>query len=330
MIPNICEQLENHKRPKGTKIAHSIPLEEREGYSSIFEKMDLTKKDQSQIEAELAEAMVEDTKVEEPSSTKEDKPLPDKEAKAAPSNKEPKPSKKAKKEAPKKTKAVMKSHEEMFEGPDTEDEGFDPKRRRDAFRFQYGYNGDGIEAKPDIRARKVFLIDKGHRICPKLHYKMYMYQLDETLRLHDEITYANDRMANLISRIYRYHGYEPPPISEKAAIKNKRYIQVVNAFHEIKKKLKKLKKPPEENEFNHLIAALEIVGTIIMVPDILNQTFARYGDEENEDYLWTDTFVTKWTNNLINKISWPMDQAGVWFHSMQRTKKLYFHEGENE
>lgn len=192
-----------------------------------------------------------------------------------------------------------------------------------------------IEDLP-VRSRKEYDPAPGqHRsivhFCPKAQYRTYMMQIDELIRIEDELNAKKVQLDATVGRIYRSHGHEHPRIADlsKVVRRQKQYNQVISAYFEIRRRLRDRmshKKP----DFDNLVASLEIVGAIIINPHILSFTMYDYSDEEQESpWLTTNVFASEWTRRIIHKISWPIDEVGLFFHTTEEFKTRLHYNGDD-
>jgi len=196
-----------------------------------------------------------------------------------------------------------------------------PRDSRSLRRSPYG------ESSADIRSRKNYELRTSGNFCPRTGYKMYIYQIDELLRLEDEFTFIRDKIHNMVSRIYRHYGLEPPLSSSSQVSRQQKYIQVVKSYLEIKRLLQ-APGSKDNPSFEDWLASLEICGAIILNPSLMGWVNFNYSDEEMKyPYLETHMFTTRWTADRIEKISWGPDMETI-FHKVKRDRLMFRYEGE--
>lgn len=171
-----------------------------------------------------------------------------------------------------------------------------------------------------------------YSFCPKANYGAFIQQIDNLIHLRDERNICEEKIESAISRIRRGYGSEQQTVSEygypASPSKKGLYNQVVNAYFEIRRRLKKDRLIEEKPEFDQLIAALEIVGAIIMKPDILGCTQNGWFEHDELQALYTRMFASEWTKKHIEKITWPSDGIGLFFHTVEEYKTRFHYIGD--
>jgi hypothetical protein len=170
----------------------------------------------------------------------------------------------------------------------------------------------------ELRGRRPVVNGTEHTFCPKADYVNFMQQLDEVIKLDDRLSEIKDQTAELVTRIYKYYGWDSPKVDSSFTLKNKRYQEVIRAFFDIKRMLSR-SGVRQSAEFEYLIAALEVVGCIILNPEALSYTETYQDGNGRIAFLATNKFTTEWTQNRIEKIQWN-SEGEITFHRIQRSR----------
>lgn len=208
----------------------------------------------------------------------------------------------------------------------------EPKRNAPTLRSRSTPHWHPHQEHFSFRRRKNYdAITARDYFCPRPNYRHFLTQLDEVLLIEKQLNQERTKLDIAIGQIYRGQGMEPPAAEEDLFIRHKYYHQVLSAYYEIRKRIRKDPLIHESENFNHLIASLEIVGAIIMNPFILASIGFHYGDEElkGSPWIYTSLFATDWTHKIIGKISFPTNQAGICFHSSKEVVTQLCHDGDN-
>lgn len=178
------------------------------------------------------------------------------------------------------------------------------------------YRGPHLKRDDHTHRDRVELSKEKVNICPKANPGLYIELIEELLRLDEGLARHQDRIKDHLDFMAKTAGN--PRRCDSLSDKTKRfYITVVDTFHQIKKKLTFATK--DKMEYDRLIAALEVVGTILMMPSILT-TSNFQNDRIYEPTIMTEGITTAWTGNQISSVSWPPDDSGLTFHYVKRDK----------
>lgn len=164
--------------------------------------------------------------------------------------------------------------------------------------------GQGKPPEYDVRARRPYDVARTHSFCPKADFKKFIYQIDELVRLDEELNYTRDKIHNNIGCIYRHYGLDPPSFEAHQARSHRQYVQVVRTYHEVKRQLLE-PGVRQKATFDNLVSALEILGCVILNPYLL--TYVEYSNDEKSAFLRTFPFTTDWTQEHFDKIIWSPD-----------------------
>lgn len=209
------------------------------------------------------------------------------------------------------------------------------RKRKVDFKKDFGY-GVFLDEKypmaaPSVRNRRDRERGLGpqFRLNPSAKFESVIRYVDKILFWDRQLKHKQDLIDQAINDLYRINHQRGPPLEKGSIIKEELFYQVVRAYLHIKEDIEQLERPRENPNFNQMMAALEIVASIIMFPDVLG-----YCQEDRSGsgftYLWTAHFVTPWASDIIDRISWACDGNGVVFYPAQRSQVIYYKPEEYE
>lgn len=197
------------------------------------------------------------------------------------------------------------------------DEDFENTKRLRREYFKPRYNSYGFRGRPPYE------IDFMNSFCPKNDYKTFIAQVDELIRLEDKLFLMRNDVQSHVEKIYLYYKFRPPYFTSEYSEQQERYCKVHSAYQEIRKQLLEEgadKKP----SFDFMVACLEVVGAIIINPNLLS--YVSYDDGMDMlPFLLTSSFTTRWTMDRIEKITWTR-APGVTFFLVRKSKVRFCYE----
>lgn len=156
---------------------------------------------------------------------------------------------------------------------------------------------------------------------------LYISFIDERIKMLQEL---NDRKDGIKSHqeklISTFGGIHHEAWSRPYEIRG--LLQsVINAYQAVRRKLV-TKKSNNGTEYDNLLAALEIVGSLILDPEILE---LRYKGYVRPFHIGTRYFISAWAHQRIERVSWMDDAPGLRFHLVERsTIEHVFSQSKNE
>jgi len=181
--------------------------------------------------------------------------------------------------------------------------------------YQYPYRNLSSENHRD-RYQEYIREEKISRICPEDNLDLYIKKIEEMLALDKVLTETTKKAMDVYDSLFNDFRKTPPSRRNHNKERKRCYDIVVDAYRTIKARLAR----GTENcdEYERLVASLEVVGQIIFTPCLLNNTDMNYSGR-SEVSLRTTSFTTKWTSNRVEKITWPDNNRGLCFHYVKRS-----------
>ena len=179
------------------------------------------------------------------------------------------------------------------------------------------------------RSRRASINSVYSRICPRKNVPVYIREINLILENDRKINHHQNMINESVHRIYSLFGAEKPAKNHVNIVKERCYSQVIDAFNGISYQLRvffsknKVDASLSNPEFDHLVACLEVVGSIIMNPGILVLLIEDKTTPGCGLGVYTQHFVTAWTFNRVDYVAWPDDLNGLIFNSVRHTFVRY-------
>jgi len=157
--------------------------------------------------------------------------------------------------------------------------------------------------------------ENNSRICPDDNLELYLKRVDEMLELDKKLDSISKKTQDLYTSVLGEFRKSSPEKVSTFIDKGRCFNSVTDAYNVIKSNFARGDGCTKQ-EYDRLVAALEVVGQIIFTPFVLNR--AR-NDVKGKSSLEVGSFTSKSTRNRIEKISWSTERRGVQFHFVQRS-----------
>jgi len=191
-----------------------------------------------------------------------------------------------------------------------------------------GYNYNGLRpvglgrgiTRASHRDRACFtMMSSSSRICPSSNLDLYLKHVDRMVVLDNNYNALRKKATDLLEDFHKdFRRTKPEFLTDYMTDNRKKLYDVVTDAYEVIKTKLRSKTTKSYDEHEKLVAALEVVGAIIMMPGLLKVVDYKYGKNSCTSML-TDNFASKWTRNRISKITWPSDKNGLFFHFVKKS-----------
>lgn len=155
------------------------------------------------------------------------------------------------------------------------------------------------------------------RICPWDNVPLYITHVDKMLALDDSMEEKRKEFQDNLTAFFKDFRRPCPAftLDDSMGQNKKLYDVATDAYKIIRTKIKN--KPNHADEYDNLVAALEIAGMIILMPGLLNMAQRNYRTSTYSLHL--DSFASKWTRNKVSKVIWPSEKPGLQFHFVKKS-----------
>jgi len=187
--------------------------------------------------------------------------------------------------------------------------GTRPTRERSGRRLIFRADEEG-----DIRERPAYEIPfMQDRFCPKSGYRAFIRGLDCLLALDDEAEKIRAEVDKVVTSIYKVYGLENPRRDHRTKMQFKLWSRIVNSYRALRDEILTADvSKHKHSSFKFKMAALEVLGCLIINPSLTNHCCYNYSDGGmTTPYLETNFFTTNWTSSRVDRIIWKPGAMGV-------------------
>ena len=213
-------------------------------------------------------------------------------------------------------KAIEKGFNKIFEDLQKEEEGIEAAKRAKKESQGRDQTSNRREA---VLARALGNTDKWERPCPILRYRTYISALSSIIRLDDQIEVKYKEIEENIDSIYEDSNLKKPPLLKSMQLTKRLLAQTVEGFKIIRNCFMDhmgSQDFPKHRNHNHLVASLEVVGSLIMNPYLLFSA----GRSEEGFFHYPSCFTSDWTSRRIERVIFPEDGSSIQFVLTSREK----------
>ena len=217
-------------------------------------------------------------------------------------------------------KAIEKGFNKLFEDlQKEEEEGAEAAKRAKKDRPEFEGRDQASNRREALLARALGNTDKWERPCPILRYRTYIAALSNIIRLDNQIEVKYKEIEENIDSIYEDSNLKKPPLLKSMQLNKKLLAQTVEGFWTLRTYFMNhmgSQNFPKNRNHHHLVAGLEVVGSIIMNPYLLFSA----GRSEEGFYHYPSCFTSDWTSRKIEKVIFPEDGGSIQFVLTSREK----------
>jgi hypothetical protein len=206
--------------------------------------------------------------------------------------------------------------DENFFSDDSDCDSVCDERR---FRYDYRFRNQDCEMTCHRDRGSNFLVNLNSRICPKDDVSLYLDYVDKMVAMDNSLEEIRKKTQDHLASFYKdFRRPRPGFIQDSRTEQYKKLYDITtDAYKTIKTRIKN-KGGMAAAEYEKLLAALEIIGTIIMMPSLLNLISTNYRGTTGQT-LHLDSFASKWTRSRVSKVSWPTEKPGLHIHYVKRS-----------